>query len=85
MATKTERAGVGFSIGRQGGSTLIEVRPHHDIIPALRGVQIGLELLNGISAQQAKKILEVLNENVVGVLVSTASDEKVDKSVGAAG
>lgn len=80
--TKTERAGVGFSIGRQGGSTLIEVRPHHDIILALSGVQIGFELLNGISDQQAKKILDVLNENVIGVLVRTAADEK---TVGAAG
>ncbi len=82
MATKTERAGVGFGIEHQGGSTLIEIRPHHDIIPALKGVQIGFELLNGITAQQAKKILELLNENVIGVLVRTASEEK---TVGAAG
>ena len=82
MATKTERAGVGFGIEQEGGSTLIEVRPHHDIIPALKGVRIGFELLNGITAQQAKKILELLNENVIGVLVTTASDKK---TVGAAG
>jgi hypothetical protein len=74
--TKTERAGVGFGIGRQGASTVIEVRPHHDIIPALRGVQFSFELLNGISPDQAKKIVEVLNENVIGVLITTASGDK---------
>jgi hypothetical protein len=74
--TKTERAGVGFGIGQQGGSTVIEVLPHHDIIPALRGIQVSFELLNGINPQQAKKILEVLNENVIGVLVTSASDDK---------
>jgi len=63
MATsKIERAGVGFGIGRQAGSIIIDVRPHHDTISALRGVQVGFELLNGITLEQAKKILDVLNE-----------------------
>jgi hypothetical protein len=76
--TKIERAGVGFGIGRQGGSIVIEVRLHHDTISALRGVQVGFELLNGITLEQAKKILDVLNENVIGVLVAAASDDKTN-------
>lgn len=80
--TKVERAGVGFGIGRQSGSIILEVRPHHDTISALRGVQIGFELLNGITLEQAKKILDVLNENVVGVLATTASDEKTEAASG---
>ena len=84
--TKIERAGVGFGIGRQGGSIVVEVRPHHDTISALRGVQVGFELLNGITLEQAKKIVDVLNENVIGVSVTTASDEKADdKSKAASG
>jgi hypothetical protein len=79
MATsKIERAGVGFGIGRQAGSIIIDVRPHHDTISALRGVQVGFELLNGITLEQAKKILNVLNENVIGVFVTTASDDKTE-------
>jgi hypothetical protein len=80
--TKTERAGVGFSIARQSGTTLIEVRPHHDIIAALSGVQVSFELLNGISDQQARKILDVLNENVIGILIKTASDQKTVVAAG---
>jgi hypothetical protein len=76
--TKVERAGVGFGIGRQNGSIILEVHPHHDTIPALRGVQVGFELLNGITLEQAKKILDVLNENVIGVLAITASDDKTE-------
>ena len=83
MATaKIEKAGVCFGIGRQGGSIVIEVRPHHDTISALRGVQIGFELLNGITVQQAKKILDVLNENVIGAFAITASDDKTEAASG---
>jgi hypothetical protein len=57
---------------------VVEVRPHHDTVSALRGVQVGFELLNGITLERAKKIVDVLNENVIGVSVTTASDEKTD-------
>jgi hypothetical protein len=80
--TKIERAGVGFGIGRQGGSIVVDVRPHHDTISALRGVQVGFELLNGITIEQAKKTLDVLNENVIGVFVTTAADEKTEAAAG---
>jgi hypothetical protein len=76
--TKIEKAGVGFGMGQPDGPTIIEVRPHHDTISAFRGVQVGFELLNGISIAQAKKILEVLNENVVGVRVTSAFEIKTD-------
>ncbi len=83
MATaKIEKAGVGFGIGRQGGSIVIEVRPHHDTISALRGVQFGFELLNGITPDRAKKILDVLNENVIGAVVTTAADDKTEAASG---
>jgi hypothetical protein len=65
---------------------VVEVRPHHDTVSALRGVQVGFELLNGITLERAKKIVDVLNENVIGVSVTTASDEKTDdKSKAASG
>jgi hypothetical protein len=80
--TKVERASVGFGIGRQNGSIILEVRPHHDTISVLRGVQVGFELLNGITPGQAKKVLDVLNENVIGVLVTAACDDKTEAASG---
>jgi hypothetical protein len=67
----TERAGVGFAVGRQTGPAAIEIRLHHDTIPVLKGVQVAFELLNGLSPDQAKKIADVLSENVVGIRVIT--------------
>ena len=78
METKPERAGVCFGIGPKSGPIVIEVRPHHDTVSALRGVQVGFELLNGITLPQAKRLLDVLNENVIGVLVTTALDDQAE-------
>jgi hypothetical protein len=75
---RLERAGVSFGIGRQGGPVALEVHTHHDTISTLRGIQVSFELLNGISLAQAKKIVDVLNENVVGMLVTTASDDQTN-------
>jgi hypothetical protein len=77
-----EKAGISFGISRPGGPIVIELRLHHDTISALRGVQVGFELLNGISLEQAKKLLEVLNENVIGVLVTAKSDNKTQAALG---
>jgi hypothetical protein len=78
--TNVERAGVGFGIGSQGGSAVLEVRPHHDTISALRGLRLDFELLNGITPEQAKKILDVLNENVIGVVVTKLLGEETAAS-----
>lgn len=75
-AGKIEKAGVSFGIRNQGGAITVEVRPNHDTIGALRGVLVSFELLNGITLAQAKKLVDVLNENVIGLLVTTALDDK---------
>ncbi len=81
-AAKIEKAGISFAINRQAGPSVIEVRAHHDTITAFKGVQVAFELLNGITPDQAKKILDVLNENVVGVVVTTASNAKSEAASG---
>jgi hypothetical protein len=83
-AEKTERAGVGFAISRQAGPSVVEVRLHHDTISSLRGIRVAFELLNGTTPAQAKRFLDVLNENVIGVRVTTASDVSTDHKTEAA-
>jgi|HubBroStandDraft_1064217.scaffolds.fasta_scaffold25295_5 hypothetical protein len=75
---KTERAGVGFAVGHQAGPAAIEIRLHHDTIPVLKGVQIAFELLNGLSPEQARKIADMLSENVVGIRVITTAVAKAE-------
>jgi hypothetical protein len=73
MATsKVEKAGICFRVGAPGGPVTIDVRPNHDTISALRGIQVSFELLNGITPAQAKKLVDVLNENLVGVVVTSS-------------
>jgi hypothetical protein len=75
-AAKIEKAGISFAIKRQAGPIVIELRPHHDTIAAFKGVEVTFEMLNGMTADRARKILDVLNENIVGVVVTTASNDK---------
>lgn len=77
----TQRAGVGFTVGRQAGPVVIEVRLHHDTISVLKDVQIAFELLNGITLDQAKKIADMLSENVVGIRVVTAEGKAEAASI----
>ena len=83
-ADKIQKAGVGFGIARQSGPIVVEVRLHHDTISALRGSRLGFELLNGTTPEQAKKFLDLLNENVIGIVVASASDDSTDHKAGAA-
>ncbi|HLX84545.1 MAG TPA: hypothetical protein VKR59_11655 [Terriglobales bacterium] len=75
-AAKIEKAGISFAIKRQAGPIVVELRPHHDTIAAFKGVEVTFEMLNGMTADRARKILDVLNENLVGVVVTTASNDK---------
>jgi hypothetical protein len=78
---KIEKAGVSFAVASKGGPVSIEVRLNHDTIASLRGVQVSLEMLNGISLAQAKKLVEVLNENVIGIVATTTSDNQTRAAV----
>ncbi|MGA2354330.1 MAG: hypothetical protein ABSG02_07530 [Terriglobales bacterium] len=78
----TQRAGVGFAVGRQAGPVVIEVRLHHDTISILKGVQVSFELLNGLSVDQARKIADMLGENVVGIRVVAAGEGKAEAASG---
>jgi hypothetical protein len=69
--SKIQKAGIGFGVAQQAGASVIELRLHHDTIAEFRGVKLAFELLNGIRPEQAKKIVEMLNENVVGIMVAS--------------
>jgi hypothetical protein len=78
---KIEKAGVSFGVGTKSGPIGVEVRLNHDTIASLRGVQVSFELLNGISLAQVKKLVELLNENVIGVLATTTSEDQTKAAV----
>jgi hypothetical protein len=68
---KTDRANCQFVIQQSSdGKPQIVVERFHQSIPALNNVVLGFELLNGTSQEQAKKIVGLLNENVLTVYVT---------------
>ena len=68
---KTERSNCRFSVHSSfDGKPQIRVQLYHQTISRLKNAEIGFDLLGGTAAGQAKKIAELLNENVLDVFVT---------------
>jgi hypothetical protein len=68
---KTDRANCQFVIKQStDGKPQIVVERFHQSIPALNNVVLGFELLNGTSQEQARKLVALLNENVLTVYIT---------------
>ena len=68
--TKIHRSNCHFLVQDSGGKSVVVVQLFQDTIPLLKDVVIGFDLLGGTQPQQAKKIAELLNEQVLDVFVS---------------
>ena len=51
------------------------MEPYHRTISALCDAVLGFGLLGGMTSEQAKKLVEVLNENVLDVFVTMKQNE----------
>jgi hypothetical protein len=70
VETKTHRSNCRFLVQDSGGKSVVVVQLFQETIPLLKDVVIGFDLLGGTQPQQAKKIAELLNEQVLNVFVS---------------
>ena len=59
---------------------VVQVQLLHETIPALRNSAVGFDLLNGIRVDQAKKLVDALNEYVLDMFV-TVSEKGVQPEV----
>jgi hypothetical protein len=77
---KTQRSNCRFVLEQTAdGKPRIVVQLYQDTIPILHNVVIGFDLLGGTREEQAKKVVEVMNERVIDVFVSkkeTASNQE---------
>jgi hypothetical protein len=72
---RVERGTCRFVARENGdGKPVIRVELFHGTVSLLNNASISFNLLGGISLQQAKKITESLNENVLDIAVSMSSD-----------
>lgn len=68
---KTERSSCRFAINStKDGKPQIVVKPFHASVSFLADAVLGFDLLGGTTLEQAKKVVELLNENVLDVFVT---------------
>jgi hypothetical protein len=70
-APKTERSGSRFRANIGEGKPVIELELFHDTVSGLRSVSVGFELLSGTTLEQAKRLVDGMNERIVGVIVTS--------------
>ena len=70
MALKTERSGCRFSAQTDGGKPVIRLDLFHDNVSGWRSVSVGFELLSGTTMEQARALVDSMNERIVGVIVT---------------
>ena len=70
MTLKTERSGSRFVAKTDEGKPVIQLELFHDTVSSLRPLSIGLELLSGTTLQQARTLVDAMNERIIGVIVT---------------
>src|ERR1035437_5893884 len=69
---KTDRSACRFTVQQaKDGKPFIAVQLYRDTIPVLREVSFGFDLLRGTQVEDAKKLAEMLNEQVLEMFVTT--------------
>ena len=73
---KTERSNCHFAFrASSDGKPQIIVELYHQTISALDGAVAGFDLLGGTTTEQAKKLVALLNENVLDIFVTLKQHE----------
>ena len=70
MTVKTERSGSRFVAKTDEGKPVIQLELFHDTVSSLRSLSLGLELLSGTTLQQARTLVDAMNERIIGVIVT---------------
>jgi hypothetical protein len=79
MTPRTERAGSRFVLANtDDGRPLIRPVLFHDTVSSLKSLTVGFEVLSGTMPEQARTLVDVMNERIVGVAARRRPD--VDES-----
>jgi len=71
MKLRTERSGVRFQAAQaENGDSAIQLELFHDTVSALKPYTLSFEVLRGTTTTQIKSLLELMNERIVGVIVT---------------
>ena len=69
---KSERGGCRFVVAQTDeGKPVIKLELFHDTIPKLSSSSIGFEVPSGVSVQEARTLVDAMNEKIVGIIVGS--------------
>jgi hypothetical protein len=70
MALKLERSGIRFAVKIVEGKPFVQLDLFHNTVPSLNELSIGFELLGGVTLEQARTLVDAMNERIVGIVVA---------------
>jgi hypothetical protein len=70
MSNKIERSGCRFHMRSSDGRHQIEMEIFHATVPTLASVNLSFELLRGINPEQARELVDKINNVIIGVALT---------------
>ena len=71
MTLRAERSGCRFAVAKTDeGKPMIQLELFHDTVSHLRLLTVGFEVLGGVTPEQARTLVDSMNERIVGVIVT---------------
>ena len=70
MALNVERSGIRFAVKTVEGKPFVQLDLFHDTVPSLNELSVGFELLRGVTLEQARTLVDAMNERIVGIVVA---------------
>jgi hypothetical protein len=71
MNAKIERGGCRFVATKTDkGNPVIKLELFHDTVSHLRALSVGFEVLSGVTLQQARTLVDAMNERIIEVIIA---------------
>lgn len=70
MRLRSERSGSRFVAKTTEGKAVIQLELLHATVTGLKSLSIGFELLGGTTPEQARSLVDAMNERIIGVIVT---------------
>jgi hypothetical protein len=71
MTLRAERSGCRFAVAKtEEGKPVIQLELFHDTVSHLKSLTVGFEVLGGMIPEQARTLVDLMNEKIVGVIVT---------------
>ena len=71
MTVRTERSGCRFAVAKTDeGKPVVKLELFHDTVAHLRSLTVGFEVLGGVTPEQARTLVDSMNEKIVGVIIT---------------